>query len=477
MINFKARLKTYLMIPYLIISVLLINLTSATTTSELPLTKIFDWSAATPVITLTPTTTAKLVQIVQQAALDDQKIAIKGAGRSTGGQVAAPNTIQIDTCQLNRIIEINPQASTITVEPGITWGQIQHVIDPLGLALIVMQSYADFSVGGSLSVNVHGQDQTGTLNKTVESFQLLQHDGTIVTCSRTENTQLFNCVLGGYGLFGIITQVTLKLKPNCAVMRESMIQPIPLAFDQFMQLLQQPDIELFSSRLDSDPASLYQRTFTIIYRKKLSVIPIAPLTDPSRTKLKLERKFFDLLRTTNAIKKIRFPLGKLYFERTGTISSRNNVMHANTTTLKWHSSKSRDILQEYFIPVAHCPQFIKQARKILKKYRVNVLNTTIRFVPADPETVLSYARENCFAFVLFVHIENNSRSYQTTQNWSRELIDCALAMNGSFYLPYQTLATKAQLLRAYPRWPELLALKQQFDPQARFINSLYLNYK
>src|SRR5947199_2791285 len=78
-----------------------------------------------------------------------------------------------------------------------------------------MQSNHNFSVGGSLSANCHGwQCQKPPIASTVESLRLMDADGTILRCSRTENAELFSLALGGYGLFGVILDVELRVVPN-----------------------------------------------------------------------------------------------------------------------------------------------------------------------------------------------------------------------------------------------------------------------
>ena len=78
-----------------------------------------------------------------------------------------------------------------------------------------MQSNDDFSVGGSISVNCHGwQFNHAPIASTVDAFRLMQANGTIVKCSRTENSDLFSLALGGYGLFGVILDVDLRVVPN-----------------------------------------------------------------------------------------------------------------------------------------------------------------------------------------------------------------------------------------------------------------------
>jgi len=69
--------------------------------------------------------------------------------------------------------------------------------------------------GGALAANVHGRGLTlRPIIGDVESFTLMDADGRLTTCSRTENGELFRLAIGGYGLFGIVTRVRLRLMPR-----------------------------------------------------------------------------------------------------------------------------------------------------------------------------------------------------------------------------------------------------------------------
>jgi FAD/FMN-containing dehydrogenase len=103
----------------------------------------------------------------------------------------------------------------LMVGAGARWAEIVPFLDHQGFAVAVMQSNNDFTVGGSLSVNCHGwQHNSRPIASTVESFRPAAATGKIMTCSRTENPELFSLVLGGYGLFGVILDVRLRVVPN-----------------------------------------------------------------------------------------------------------------------------------------------------------------------------------------------------------------------------------------------------------------------
>ena len=83
------------------------------------------------------------------------------------------------------------------------------------------------SLGGSLASNVHGRGlRFPPIAADVESFELVDAGGKLHTCSRGENPELFSLVIGGYGLFGIIVHVTLRLVKRTKVQRVVEIIPV-----------------------------------------------------------------------------------------------------------------------------------------------------------------------------------------------------------------------------------------------------------
>jgi hypothetical protein len=109
-----------------------------------------------------------------------------------------------------------------------------------------MQSYNDFSVGGSLGVNVHARDMRyGSLLGTVEAITVLLADGSLVTADRNTNTDLFYAAIGGYGLLGIIVDATLSLTDNDRLQRR-------------VQRIDADEYPTFFERLKSDPSVIFQ---------------------------------------------------------------------------------------------------------------------------------------------------------------------------------------------------------------------------
>jgi len=103
----------------------------------------------------------------------------------------------------------------VRVQAGMRWRDLQTLIDPHDLAVKTMQSYANFTVGGAVSVNAHGRYVgNGPVGHSVRALQLVLADGQVLEANRQQNASLFRAALGGYGAVGVITEVELDLVPN-----------------------------------------------------------------------------------------------------------------------------------------------------------------------------------------------------------------------------------------------------------------------
>ena len=104
---------------------------------------------------------------------------------------------------------------------------------------------------------------------------------------------------------------------------------------------------------------------------------------------------------------------------------------------------------------------------------MNAINVSIRHANADPGSLLAWAKTDVFGFVIYYKQGTSPEAQRAVETWTRELIEAALALGGSYYLPYQLHATGEQFFRAYPRAREFLALKRRVDPANKFRNALW----
>lgn len=74
-----------------------------------------------------------------------------------GGQISATGSLHLDMRGMNGVVWLDASRRRVRVQAGMTWRELQDVIDPHDLAVKIMQSYSNFSIGGSVSVNCHGR--------------------------------------------------------------------------------------------------------------------------------------------------------------------------------------------------------------------------------------------------------------------------------------------------------------------------------
>ncbi|MBB4126557.1 FAD/FMN-containing dehydrogenase [Xanthomonas translucens] len=155
-------------------------------------------------------------------------VSIGGARYSMGGQIAAAGSLHLDLRDLVGLVHLDPVAQRIRVRSGMRWRDVQDLIDPHDLSVAVMQSYSNFSVGGSVAVNCHGRYlHAGPIAHTVQALQLVDAQGEIHELDRARDAELFSAAIGGYGGLGAVTEVELALARND--MLERRVQPVALA--------------------------------------------------------------------------------------------------------------------------------------------------------------------------------------------------------------------------------------------------------
>lgn len=159
----------------------------------------------------------------------------------------------------------------------------------------------------------------------------------------------------------------------------------------------------------------------------------------------------------------------------GCLVSRNEEMYDSMDYLK-NRLQDTDILQEYFVPPDQMPAFVDGLRTAVKRNRANLLNVTIRIVHKDVVTALPYAKEDMFAFVLYFNQRLNDADSRKLQTTTEELIDLAVGLNGTFYLPYQLFYSQEQLHRAYPGATAFFEAKKTYDSIGLFSNKLFEKY-
>lgn len=437
---------------------------------------------------LTPRTRDELAQIVRSASQKALPISLSGCRHSMGGQQFAADSICIDTRSLDRVISFDRERGLIEAEAGIQWPElIRTYLDAQtdrankwGIAQ--KQTGADtFTLGGSLSSNVHGRGLAmKPLISNIESFTLINAEGKSIRCSRDENNELFRLAIGGYGLFGLIGSVTLRLVPRQKLRRAVQIvhaSDLPKRFEE--RIAEKFLYGDFQFSVDEKSPDFLQRGVFSCYQpidKREPIIAEKKLRDDD---------WLDLLRLAYTDREQAFKRYSDYY-----LSTNGQTYWSDTSQLSAYlpnyAQKIREqiggkesslIITEIYVPRTDLPDFLAQAAELLRSNHTNVIYGTVRLIERDDESFLAWAKEPyaCIIFnLLTLHtpggIEASARAF-------RGLIGLATARGGSYYLTYHKFAKPEQVMACYPQFKQFLDLKRKYDPTERFQSDWYRYYR
>ncbi|MCY4095742.1 MAG: FAD-dependent oxidoreductase [Gammaproteobacteria bacterium] len=397
-----------------------------------------------------------------------------GGGRfSMGGQVASIDSLHLDMRGMNRVLSVDSKQRVARIQAGATWRDVQDAIDKHYLSVSIMQSFSNFTVGGSVSVNCHGRYvNKGPIVNSVRAIQLVGADGRIQELN--PESPLFRGVFGGYGGLGVVTEVELNLDQNHRIQRLVEQVEIESYPDYFKETIaNKANVVLHNADL-RPPRFDQPRLISWVTTDEAVTIPerlIPRDRDYSRNK--------ELIWAVSELpggKRLRRRIEDRLFEKKAVVW-RNYEASLDTDSLEPRTRLfSTYLLQEYFVPVDNFLPFVRSMVGVLRRNDVNALNVSIRHSPSDQLSTLKWAPTDVFSFVLYYKQRNTNRARRDAEAWTREMIDVVLANDGRYYLPYRLHATRFQFEQAYPEVEKFIALKRQVDPDGKFQNLMWEKY-
>ena len=419
----------------------------------------------------------QLKEILNYSRLNKIPISIAGAKHSMGGHTMYPNGIVLNMRPYKEM-QIDTINNILTIGSGALWEDAINYLDKFHKSIAVMQAFSSFSIGGSISVNGHGwQKDSPPISSSIISFTLMNHSGQILNCSRTENSELFSLVIGGYGLFGIILDVKLKVVENETLQ----FKYVRLSAENYVEnyrkfVTENPKVELVFGRLRISN-KLFLEEATLNYFEKKDEKPLS-LSEYGASNESSKNLVFRSTVNSEYGKRLRWDLetGMNKVSKNETFS-RNNLLNDNVTLIENKDTSSTDILQEYFIPERYFTEYINELKTVLPNKQIDLLNITIRGVYKDNDSYLNYARENVFGFVFLFNQKKNERDELEMKQLTQQLVKVAIKFQGTYYLPYRLHIDKETFRIVYPQGEEFFKLKLKYDPNEIFKNKFYEHYK
>lgn len=437
--------------------------------------------------TFKPNSITEISKIIKFSRSHSKCISVAGGRHAMGGQQFGQGTFFIDMTDLDKVLKFDTKKGLVEVEAGIKWPSLvnylqTHQNGPDSWAIIQKQTGADeLTIGGSLSANIHGRGlKLRPIIADVESFTLVNATGEIVTCDRRENKELFRLVIGGYGLFGVIATVTLRLTRNVKLMRVVEIINVKRLINYFKKRISDGflhgDFQFSTDRTSKD----FLSTGVFSCYK-----PISQLIQVSNHKL-LPEDWIELYTLGHCDPRKAFKRyskyymstsGKVYDSNTHQLSYYPEGYHEIVDKLIGATTKATEMITEIYIPRHEIVSFMHEAADYFRKNNTKVFYGTVRLVEKDDESFLVWAKKSYMCIIFNLHVVHTGQKLEKAKQAFQFLIDLAIKRGGSYYLTYHRWTRRDQVEICYPQFVKFLKLKKKYDNGEVFQSEWYRHYK
>jgi len=307
-------------------------------------------------------------------------------------------------------------------------------------------------------------------------------DGTVRRCSRTEHPELFRLAIGGYGLFGIVSRVALRLRPRVKVRRVVALGKTTDIIERFEERIRDGflygDYQFATdscrdSFLMSGIFSCYQPvpldTPLTEHPTRFNPEDWARLTFYSHTQKPLAFKVYATRYLATS--------GQVYYHDWQLSAAYQPDYHLELDRKMHAKVKATEMITEIYVPRPALVDFMEEARLMLREQKANLVYGTVRLIEKDDESFLRWARQSWACVIFNLHVTHDPSGLAAAARAFRGLIDLGIHYDGSYYLTYHRWAAKRQVESCYPQFREFLAKKREYDPREQFQSDWYVHHK
>lgn len=439
-----------------------------------------------------PAGLADIVAVVRDANAAGAALSVCGGRHAMGGQQFGTDTWLVDLSRHTAILQFDDQRGLLTAGAGIQWPAIiaachaNHRPGAVAWSIRQKQTGADrLSLGGALSANIHGRGlRMAPFVGDIEALTLVDANAEIRVCSRTENADLFRLAIGGYGLFGIVADITLRLTPRVKVERRVEV----LTLDELIRVPEERDTTRwlfgdFQYAIDETSPDFLRRGVFSAYHL-IDDADAAPMSAEQR-ELRAEdwARLIHLAHTDRArvfqeyARHYLSTHGQRYWSDTHQLGLYLDNYHHALDQQLCACHRGSEMISELYVPRPELAAFMTRAAAVLRSRAAPVIYGTIRLIERDDETVLAWAREPWACVIFNLHVEHTPAGIDLARAAFQDLIDAALAEGGSYFLTYHRWARRDQVERAHPRFAEFLRAKDHHDPAHRFQSDWWRHHR
>jgi xylitol oxidase len=352
---------------------------------------------------------------------------------------------------MHDVVAIDRDARTVTVEAGITYGQLCPYLDSQGFALHNLASLPHISVAGACSTATHGSgEKNGNLATAASALEMVTAAGELVKLSRKSDGEVFRGTVVGLGALGVVTRITLDIQPTYSV-RQYVYENLPL--DQMKEHFDEIQSGGYSVSLFTDWQK--QRINEVWIKKRDRQAFTAP------------REFFGATLATRNL----HPIAELSAENCTAQMGVPGPWYERLPHFRmgFTPSAGKELQSEYFVPRRNAVDAILAVERLRDQVTPHLLISEIRAIAADdfwmstcyrqPSVTIHFTWKPDWPAVsrLLPVIEKELGPFQPRPHWGK-----------LFTLP------PAELRSRYEKLPDFIQLAKQYDPKGKFRND-FLN--
>lgn len=411
-------------------------------------------ASASPTDVIAATDPRQISEVIVRAAQAGRTVRMVGSGHSFT-TTAVANDIMITPGSLTGVRSVDAAAGRITVEAGIDLTTLCEVLDANGLALTNMGDVRVQTMAGALQTGTHGSGRaSGTFAEMVTELEIVLADGSIVTVNAQNDPDLFNSARVGLGAFGILTAITLAVEPK-----------FRLHAHEFPATIEEVQQNFDAWTASHDHVEFYWFPHTdkcLVKHNDRTYDEAAP---PGKFANWWEERFI-----ANTVFGAMCRLGRaapgyipLLNKTAGRVlSDRDYIDDSWLVFTSPRNVKFKEM--EYSLPRGSLMPALTRVRKLIadRHWRIS-FPVEVRSVPGD-SAWLSPATERDTGYLAFHAFD------RTDDEWFVDVENVLREYNGRPHWGKMHTRSHADLAAAYPRWDDVLAVRDRVDPHRVFAN-------
>jgi xylitol oxidase len=350
---------------------------------------------------------------------------------------------------MDKVVALDNAARTVTVEAGMTYGQLCPYLHEKGFALHNLASLPHISIAGACSTATHGSGaKNGNLATAVSALEIVTAAGDLVRLSRHADGEAFQGAVVGLGALGVVTKLTLDVQPTF-LMRQWVYENLPFAE--------------MKEHFDAIQSSAYSVSlFTDWQNRNFSEVWLKSRTEREQA-FEAAPDFFGAKRATRNLHPIVELSAENCTEQMGVPGPwYERLPHFR---MGFTPSAGKELQSEYFVPHQHAVEAILAVERQRNQISPHLMISEIRAIAADGLWMSPCHEQPCVT----IH-------FTWKQDWPavRKLlpvIEKELAPFGArpHWGKLFTIAPK-ELKSRYEKLPEFIELSRKYDPQGKFHN-------